>query len=108
MGGTILIHALAEEPPAGLEAIVLIASPFVGDGGWPADEFELRGDLGARLPAGVAVHLVHGLEDETAPPVHADLYAQAIPRAQLHRLPGRDHQLGNDLTEVAALIRGLS
>lgn len=49
--------------------------------------------------------MFHGLQDETAPPSHADLYAAAIPQAQVHRLPGRDHQLNNDLNEVAATIR---
>jgi len=106
VGGTILIHVLAEPPSARrLAAVVLIAAPFVGDGGWPADEFELPIDLGARLPPGLAVHVVHGLEDETVPPSHADLYARAIPQARLHLLPGRDHQLGDDLAEVAELIR---
>ena len=46
------------------------------------DEFELPDDLGARLPPGVPVHLFHGLDDDTAPPAHADLYARAIPQAQ--------------------------
>ncbi|MEU5727312.1 alpha/beta fold hydrolase [Micromonospora sp. NPDC047738] len=106
VGGTILINALAERPPEPekLRAIVLIAAPFVGAGGWPGDEFELPHDLGARLPQGVPVHVFHGLQDETAPPSHADLYARAIPQAQLHRLPGRDHQLDNDLSEVAKTI----
>ncbi|MCW3838993.1 alpha/beta fold hydrolase [Micromonospora yasonensis] len=105
VGGTILINALAERPPAPeLTAIVLIAAPFVGAGGWPGDEFELPHDLGARLPHGVPVHVFHGLQDEIAPPSHADLYARAIPQAQLHRLPGRDHQLDNDLSEVAKTI----
>ena len=105
MGGTILIHALAERPPQQqLRAVVLIAAPFVGAGGWPGDEFELPHDLGARLPHGVPVHVFHGLQDETAPPSHADLYARAIPQAQLHRLHGRDHQLNNDLSEVAKTI----
>ncbi|MFJ8580542.1 alpha/beta fold hydrolase [Micromonospora sp. NPDC093277] len=105
VGGTILINALAERPPEReLQAIVLIAAPFVGAGGWPGDEFELPHDLGARLPQGVPVHVFHGLQDETAPPSHADLYARAIPQAQLHRLPGRDHQLDNDLSEVAKTI----
>jgi pimeloyl-ACP methyl ester carboxylesterase len=108
VGGTILIHALAERPPERkLAAIVVIAAPFVGAGGWPGSEFELPPDLGARLPRGVPVHLFHGLKDQTAPPSHADLYARAIPQAQLHRLPGRDHQLDNDLTEVAKTIRSL-
>lgn len=106
VGGTILINALAgQSPERQLEAIVLIAAPFVGAGGWPGDEFELPPDLGARLPQGVPVHVFHGLQDETAPPSHADLYARAIPQAQLHRLPGRDHQLNNDLSEVATTIR---
>jgi pimeloyl-ACP methyl ester carboxylesterase len=53
------------------------------------------------------VHVFHGLADVTAPPQHADLFARAIPQAQLHRLPGRDHQLDDDLTQVAAAIKAL-
>jgi pimeloyl-ACP methyl ester carboxylesterase len=105
VGGTILMHTLAESPPPrGLAAIVLVAAPFVGDGGWPGDEFELPHDLGVRLPRDVPVDVFHGLDDETAPPAHADLYARTIPQATVHRLAGRDHQLNNDLTEVADAI----
>jgi pimeloyl-ACP methyl ester carboxylesterase len=108
VGGTILVNALAEHPPEReLRAIVLVSAPFVGPGGWPGDGFELPHDLGARLPQGVPVHVFHGLQDETAPPSHAELYARALPQAQLHRLPGRDHQLDNDLTEVADTIRSM-
>jgi pimeloyl-ACP methyl ester carboxylesterase len=53
----------------------------------------------------VRVHVFHGLQDETAPPSHADLYARAIPQAQMRQLPGRDHQLNNDLSEVAEAVR---
>jgi predicted alpha/beta hydrolase family esterase len=89
VGATILIHALAEHsPPQTLAAIVLIAAPFVGAGGWPGDEFEPADDLGTRLPHAVPVHVFHGLADQTAPPAHADLYARVIPQAQVHRLPG--------------------
>jgi predicted alpha/beta hydrolase family esterase len=105
VGGTILVHTLAEHPPSvALAAIVLLAAPFVGDGGWPADEFELPADLDVRLPPDAAVHVFHGLDDDTVPPSHAELFARAIPQAQVHRLPGRDHQLGNDLRTVAELI----
>jgi predicted alpha/beta hydrolase family esterase len=108
VGGTLLIRSLAEQPPGvRLGAIVLVATPFVGDGGWPDQEFQMPSDLGARLPEGVPVHLFHGLEDDTAASVHADLYARVIPQAQVHLLPGRDHQLGNDLGEVAEVIRAL-
>jgi hypothetical protein len=105
-GAAILVNALAEQPPEReLSAIVLIAAPFVGESGWPSDEFGLASDLGARLPPGVRVHVFHGLQDETAPPSHADLYARAIPQAQMRQLPGRDHQLNNDLSEVAEAVR---
>ncbi len=108
IGGTMMVGALAERPPeADLAAIILIAAPFVGEGGWPGDEFELPSDLGAKLPQGVPVHVFHGSEDDTAPPAHADLYARAIPQAKAHRLPGRDHQLNNDLSEVADVIRAI-
>lgn len=106
VGGSILVNVLAERPPERqFAAIVLVAAPFVGAGGWPGDEFQLPDDLGTRLPPGVPVHVFHGLEDETAPPAHAGLYARAVPEAELHLLPGRDHQLNDDLTEVANVIR---
>jgi predicted alpha/beta hydrolase family esterase len=105
VGGTMLVNVLAQPSthrPFG--AIVLISAPFVGDGGWPSDELKSPSDLGARLPPGVPVHVFHGSADQTAPPAHADLYARAIPHARVHRLPGRDHQLNDDLREVAAAI----
>jgi hypothetical protein len=33
VGATILVNALAEQPPRGIGAIVLIAVPFIGEGG---------------------------------------------------------------------------
>jgi pimeloyl-ACP methyl ester carboxylesterase len=108
VGATILVNTLAADPPPGnLGAIVLLAAPFVGPGGWPGEAFKPSSELGATLPQGVPVHLFHGTEDDTVPPAHADLYADAIPQAQVHRLPGRDHQLGNDLGDVAGVIRSL-
>ena len=105
IGGTILVQTLVEHPPrAALGAIVLIAAPFIGEGGWPGDEFAFAHDLGDALPSGVPVHVFHGLDDDTVPPAHADRFASAVPHATVHRLPGRDHQLGDDLAEVAAVI----
>jgi predicted alpha/beta hydrolase family esterase len=109
VGGTILINALAEDPPERVfGAIVLIAAPFVGEGGWQSDDVKAQRDLGGKLPTGVPIYLYHGLADDTAPPSHAELYARAIPQAHLYRLPGRDHQLNNDLTEIAAKIQSLA
>lgn len=108
IGATILVSTLAEQPSERkFGAIFLISTPFVGEGGWPSDDLKLPRDLGARLPRGVPIHFYQGLGDETVPPAHADLYARAVPQARVHRLPGRDHQLNNDLREVSAAIRSL-
>jgi pimeloyl-ACP methyl ester carboxylesterase len=108
IGGSILVNVLAELPiERRFGALVLIAAPFVGDGGWPGDELDTPRDLGARLPRDVPVHVYHGLKDETAPPAHAQIYGRAVPEARVHLLPGRDHQLNNDLGDVAAAIRAL-
>jgi predicted alpha/beta hydrolase family esterase len=108
VGATILVKVLAELSfvrPLG--AVILIAAPFIGDGGWSADEMQVPADLGARLPEGVPIHFFHGLADKEVPPSHIELYARAVPRARIHRLPGRDHQLNDDLSEVAAAISSL-
>ena len=108
IGGTILINVLAARAPTvALGAIALIAAPFVGPGGWESGEIELRADLGAHLPAGVPVLLYHGDRDETAPAAHLALYGAAIPQARVSRLANRDHQLNNDLVEVARDITQL-
>ena len=109
LGGTFLINALAEAPPnRKLAGIFLIAAPFVGAGGWPSGDIRPMADLGAHLPAKTPIHLYHGSEDDTAPLAHVDLYERAIQGAIVHRLDGRDHQLNDDLAEVAADVRALT
>jgi pimeloyl-ACP methyl ester carboxylesterase len=109
IGGTILIHLLAEHPPKRrLQAISLIAAPFIGEGGWPSDEIAPRTDLAERLPAGVPVFLYHGTADDIVPFAHLALYAGLIPRAVVRGLAGRNHQLDNDLSDVARDISSLS
>ena len=44
---------------------------------------------------------------EVFPAAHVDLYAHILPHAQVRRLPGRDHQLNDDLSDVARDIREL-
>jgi predicted alpha/beta hydrolase family esterase len=108
IGGTILINTLAEEAlgwrPAG---IFLIATPFVGEGGWPSDEIPPR-QFSDRLPPGVPVFLYQGSADAIVSPAHAGLYAKAIPQAVVRTLAGADHQLDEDLSAVAADIRAIA
>jgi predicted alpha/beta hydrolase family esterase len=109
VGATILVNALAEGPlQKNLAGIFLIATPFIGPGGWPSDDIKPAPNLGARLPANTPIIFYHGSKDETAPVAHIELYKQAIPQAHVRRLDGRDHQLNNDLSEVAADILGLA
>ena len=109
VGGTILINFLAEQTAdSDLGAICLIAAPFIGTGGWESDDIEPRPDLGARLPRDVPIFLYHGRDDDTVPFAHVELYARAVPRAQVRRLAGRDHQLNNNLAETAADILRLN
>jgi predicted alpha/beta hydrolase family esterase len=108
VGGTILINALAESAPGKeLAGIFLISTPFIGTGGWPSDEIEPPRDLGARLPKTTPIYLYHGGADETAPLAHLDLYTEIVPQARVRKLAGRDHQLNDDLSEVASDIREL-
>lgn len=101
VGGTMLLHALASGPPPFTPgALVLLAAPFIGEDGWPSDELPALTSFA--LPAAMPVLLYHGTDDTTVPPRHLQRYARALPRAALHVLPGRDHQLDNDLAIVAA------
>ena len=106
IGGTILIRTLADDPPKRIiGSIFLIAAPFVGDGGWPSDEIEPLSDLGAKLPKHTPIYLYHGSKDQTVPFGHVELYAKSIPQAVVRRLAGRDHQLNNNMSDVAADIQ---
>jgi predicted alpha/beta hydrolase family esterase len=108
VGGTILIHVLAESTPKPkLSAICLISAPFIGAGGWPTDDIEPRADLAERLPRDVPIFLYHCREDDSVPFAHVELYARMLPRAQVRRLAGCDHQLNNQLSKVAIDIRQL-
>ena len=51
--------------------------------------------------------MYHGRDDDTAPLAHVELYTRALPSAHVRRLANRDHQLNNDLSEVANDIRQL-
>lgn len=62
-------------------------------------------DVRSSLPS--PIFLYHGRDDDTVPFTHVDSYAKALPDAVVRRLSGRNHQLNDDLAEVAADIKGL-
>ena len=108
VGGTVLIHVLAERPPKGaFGGLFVIAAPFIGKGGWPSDDIDDCEDFSQRLPPGVPVYLYHGADDTVVPTAHVHLYAKAILHAVIRRLERKDHQLNNDMSDVARDIRSV-
>ena len=108
VGGTVLLHVLADAAPKFRPgALILIAPPFIGEGGWPSDDIKPRAELAQSLPSGLPILIFHGYDDQIVPPAHAQLYAEAIPGLTIHALPHRNHQLSNDATEMAQAIRAL-
>jgi hypothetical protein len=109
IGGAILLQVLVEEP-AQLRpgALFFVAAPFIGEGGWPSEDFEPRKDLAERLPRDAPIFFYQGTKDAIVPSSHLQLYAKAIPRAVVRALAGNDHQLDNDMSAVARDIRSIA
>jgi len=109
LGGAMLVKFLAEDgAPRGTAGIFLIAAPFVGKGGWEGDELKLPASVGDRLPKNVPLHLYHSRDDEIVPFSHLGLFAREFPTGIIHQLDGRNHQLNDDLSDVAHDIRRLA
>jgi predicted alpha/beta hydrolase family esterase len=109
IGASILIKFLAEAAPdSSVSGIFLIAPPFLHEkDGWPWKEAELRADAAETLPRGIPLFLYHGREDEVVPLAHLEQYSKMFRRALARELIGRNHQLNDDLTEVANDIRSV-
>ena len=102
VGAAVLVDYLADGAwPAKPVGVFLIATPFIGDGGWPSDDLRPTAKAAATLSDRAPLYLYQGRDDETVPPAHIDLLAQALPRATIRVLEGRNHQLNDDLSEVA-------
>ena len=106
LGAAILIDYLAdghlERRPHG---VFLIATPYIGDGGWPSAELRPTRELAGLLPDEAPLFLYHGRDDDIVPFSHVGMFAKALPHATIRRFDGRNHQLNNDLSEVAHDIR---
>ena len=102
LGAAIVLDYLADgDRERQLAGAFLMATPYIGEGGWPSADLRPTKELAARLPAGTPIYLYQGDDDETVPPSHVGLLAKALPQATVRRLKGRYHQLKDDLAEVA-------
>jgi predicted alpha/beta hydrolase family esterase len=109
LGGSVLMKALAKGLiTQRLKGVCLIAAPFFHEReGWQWHEAQLPAGPLDKLPTAAPVFLYHGREDEDVPIAHLSLYSKAFPGAVTRVLAGRNHQLNDDLTEVADDIRKL-
>jgi len=103
IGASVIIRVVVD---GGLEqslaGVFLLAAPFWYDHDfWCWKEVELPGNAAERIPDGLPVFLYHGRQDEVVPFSHVEMYARALPRATVRPLDGRNHQLNDDLTDVA-------
>jgi len=106
LGAAILIDYLADgdvEPR--LAGVFLISTPFIGDGGWPSEDLRPTKAAAADLSDGAPLFLYQGRDDETVPYAHIGLFAKTLPHSTIRRLEGRNHQLNDDLSELARDIR---
>lgn len=102
IGGAILMDYLAEGTlTRRLAGVFLIATPFIGDGGWPSEDLRPTRQAARALHDGPPFHFYQGGKDETVPVSHVDRLAEAFPKATIRRLAGRNHQLNDDLSEIA-------
>lgn len=109
IGASVLIRILAEaEPKQSIAGMFLVAGPFWHDHEfWRWDEVALPDDAASRCPPDVPLFLYHGADDEVVPVSHLEMYAKALPSAVVRRLRGRNHQLNDNMTEVARDIESL-
>jgi uncharacterized protein len=107
IGASVIIRAVVDGGVGpSLGGVFLLAAPFWYEHDfWRWDEVRLPADAAERIPDGLPVFLYHGRQDEFVPFSHAKMYARALPHATLRPLDGRNHQLGDDLTEVAHDIK---
>jgi predicted alpha/beta hydrolase family esterase len=107
-GGASLLAFLAENNHRQtIAGAFLIAAPFFGKAGWDCGDANLPKDIGARIQRGLPMFLYHGRQDEIVPFAHVALLAEALPQALVRHLDGRNHQLNDDLFEVATDILSL-
>ena len=106
VGAAVLLdHLGGRERDRRVAGVFLIATPFIGEEGWPSEA--LRPTMELALDDATPVFLYQGTRDDIVPISHLGMLAKALPGARIRRLEGRDHQLADDLSEVARDIRRL-
>lgn len=108
VGAAILVdHLAGSATERRVAGVFLIAAPFIGDGGWPSGDLRPTRQTAIALRGSAPLYFYQGRDDDTVPLSHIDMFATAFPAATIRRLEGRNHQLNDDLSEVARDIKRL-
>jgi predicted alpha/beta hydrolase family esterase len=111
VGASVIMKFLSEtEVKSPIAGIFLMSTPFWGGDGWRYEGYEklaLPKGVAAKLPKDVPIFLYHCRDDEVVPFDHLSLYSQVLPQAAIREIDAGDHQLNNDLSEVAKDIKTL-
>lgn len=108
VGSSMLLKYLSEESVKNaIAGIFLIAAPYWGTGGWQMEGFKLDEGRASKLLKGIQIFFYHSRDDDIVPFTHLALHAEKFPQATIREFDRRGHQLNNDLSEVAADIKGL-
>ena len=109
VGAFVLLKYLSEEAVEGpFAGLFLVATPYVGTGGWEIEEDAIREDFASKFPDGLPMFFYHGRDDEVAPFSHLALYKVEFPQATFRELDGHGHQFEDDLSRVAQDIETIS
>jgi predicted alpha/beta hydrolase family esterase len=109
IGTSMLLKYLCEEHvKSPISGIFLIAAPYWGaGGGWEMYKFSVDENRASKLLKGIPIFFYHSRDDDIVPFTHLALHAEKFPQATVREFDGRGHQFNNDLSEVAADIKGL-
>ncbi|WP_238189358.1 alpha/beta fold hydrolase [Paenibacillus sp. L3-i20] len=108
LGASLLIKYLSEEQlTTYIAGLFLIAPPYWGAEDWEVEEYALSEEFPTKLSNTRPMYFYHSSEDEWVPFAHLSIYAGKLPHAVIYKLDGRNHQLNNDMTEVARDIKNL-
>lgn len=106
LGASMLLVCLSEFGiDKKIAGIFLIATPFwQGEENW-VEAFKLQPDFAKKLDKEIPLFFYHCRDDEDVLFEHLDIYKQQLEWATFREIPAGGHQLGDDLSLVAADIR---
>jgi len=97
----LLAQGRSERDLPDVQAVMLLAPPYVGDGGWNLGGFHLDARRGNPPALPLALSFFFGDADDTVPAAHASLYYRVFPQAAFQRLPDCGHQFEGHIADVA-------